>query len=74
MRGFTEINVGKVEIVSKYSYILHQVNPEDIIECLEFFKNSTRGLKDVAYQNMIDSEIDQTESMLHTLMPRRVAR
>lgn len=73
-RGFAEVSIGEKEIVSKYNYILHQIRPDSIENCLVTAKNNTILIKDEVYRGMIESEIEETESMLHTLRQNRVKR
>jgi len=73
-KGYAEIKVGVTQLVSKYHIILHKINPEQIKHMLEHYRNSTNDIKDNHYKKLINVEIDNTESMLHTLLPIRQKR
>jgi len=73
-RGFSEISLGKVEIVSRFSYIIHKIQPVKIAETLEYFRNKTDDIADMHYKGLLKAEISEAEGILHTLLPRRAKR
>jgi len=70
-KGYTEIEVGVVKLVSEYKIILHKINPERIKDILEHFRNNTADIKDTHYKKLLNVEINATESMKASLNGKR---
>jgi len=73
-KGYAEIKMGMISLISKYNIILHKIHPQQIMLSLEKFRESLRNVTDQDYKHLIETELNVTEIMLHTLIPRRSRR
>jgi len=72
--GYTKVDLGPVDIVCSYQYILHLIEPTKIHDMIENFKQTTKLFKNTEIKAIISDELKDIESMLHTLVPHRAKR
>lgn len=73
--GYSEINIGKEEIVRKYDIILHIIDPNEILDILNQF-NTLIGHIDIDKErkDLLIGEITNIRSKVLTIVPHRYRR
>lgn len=72
--GFAEINLGMVQLTTRFDYIIHKIDPDEIRNILESFENNTALFQNSTYEGLIKAELEAINNILHTLLPKRTKR
>lgn len=72
--GYAELHMGTAEVATRFQYILHQINIQQIADSVNQFANNIPSLIPPSYQELMLKEIDEIKDGLHTLLPGRVKR
>lgn len=72
--GFVEVYMGTTNIVSKYDYIVHVINMEEVVIVMQQFRHNLDIIGESPHQLIAKEQLNEMEDMMHTLCPRRKAR
>jgi len=72
--GYAEIFVGNTDIVSKYDFIIHSINVNDITSIVTRFRDILSTLENTKYTDICGDELREIEKMVKTFLPARQKR
>lgn len=72
--GFTELHTGTTLLVSRYDYIIHMIDLEDVEMIVEQFRHNLNIIGQSPHQIIAKSQLEEMEDAVHTLLPRRKPR
>jgi len=69
--GYAEIHVGNADIVSKYNFIIHSINVDEINSLISQFREILNSLNITEYKNLCEDELKEIEKMTKIFLPAR---
>lgn len=72
--GFTEIHSGTTKLTTRYDYIIHVINLEDVEGVVKQFHHNLDTIGESPHQKIAKDQLNEMENELHTLLPRRKTR